>query len=86
MNLPDSDKPHVCHNALQTSLIRDKSEEEFRALLIAKSSKRMQRYEKNENESIFKTKIQRITNKKRELQNNIHKLLLYAICYYIHFF
>jgi len=46
MNLHGSDKPHVCHNALQTSLIRDKSEEEFRALLIAKSSKRMQRYEK----------------------------------------
>ena len=37
MNLDGSDKPCVCRNALQTSLIREKSEEEFRALLIAKS-------------------------------------------------
>ena len=37
MNLDGSDKPCVCHNALQTSLIREKSGEEFRALLIAKS-------------------------------------------------
>ena len=38
MNLDGSDKPCVCRNALQTSLIRKKkSGEEFRALLIAKS-------------------------------------------------
>lgn len=37
MNLDGSDKPCVCRNALQTSLNREKSGEEFRALLIAKS-------------------------------------------------
>ena len=37
MNHRGSDKLYVCRNALQTSLIREKSGEEFRALLIAKS-------------------------------------------------
>ena len=42
MNRHGSDKRDVCHNALQTSLIREhESEEEFRALLIAKSRNRV---------------------------------------------
>ena len=42
MNRHGSDKRDVCHNALQTSLIREhESGEEFRALLIAKSRNRV---------------------------------------------
>ena len=55
MNLCGSDKPHVCHNALQTSLIREKIERRISSIINCEIQNRVQSYKiigKSSNQSV----------------------------------
>ena len=55
MNLHGSDKPHVCHNALQTSLIREQIKRRISGTIICEIPKTGAKVRKNvEIENIFK--------------------------------
>ena len=51
MNLPGSDKPLVCHNALQTSLIREQIQRRISSTINTKSKIGYKGTKKNENEN-----------------------------------
>ena len=49
-----SDKPHICHNALQTSLIREQIQRRISSTINTKSKIGYKGTKKNENENILK--------------------------------